>query len=66
MIKLNGKMSNREGRKNQQACVWGFGSGSRAGLKNAIRRLRVKIEPDPANPVYLLTGPGHGYRFRDR
>jgi DNA-binding response OmpR family regulator len=40
--------------------------GSRAGLKNVIRRLRKKIEPDPAIPVYLLTGPGHGYRFRDR
>jgi two-component system, OmpR family, KDP operon response regulator KdpE len=46
--------------------VWGYGGGSRAGLKNAIRRLRKKIEPDPANPVYLLTDPGHGYRFRDR
>lgn len=29
-----------------------------------VRRLRRKIEPDPASPRYLLTEPGVGYRFR--
>jgi DNA-binding response OmpR family regulator len=29
-----------------------------------IRNLRTKIEPDPANPVYIETVFGVGYRFR--
>lgn len=28
-----------------------------------IRRLRTKIEPDPAHPRYILTSRGLGYRF---
>ena len=28
-----------------------------------VRRLREKIEPDPANPRYILTVWGVGYRF---
>jgi len=30
-------------------------------LAQLVRRLRVKIEPDPAAPRYLLTVPGRGY-----
>jgi len=45
--------------------VWGFqGAGTRAVLKNTVSRLRKKIEPDPAHPTYLLTEPGHGYKFQ--
>ncbi|MEP6987099.1 MAG: helix-turn-helix domain-containing protein, partial [Chloroflexota bacterium] len=28
-----------------------------------IRNLRAKLEPDPANPKYVLTVFGVGYRF---
>jgi DNA-binding response OmpR family regulator len=30
-----------------------------------VRHLREKLEPDPADPEYLLTVRGVGYRFRD-
>jgi len=30
-----------------------------------IRNLRAKLEPDPANPQYILTVFGVGYRFTD-
>ena len=32
-------------------------------LRVYVGRLRRKIEADPANPKYLLTEPGVGYRF---
>jgi len=42
--------------------IWGFGNEGDAGLIKAhIRHLRQKIEPDPANPCYILTVPGVGY-----
>jgi two-component system response regulator ResD len=31
-----------------------------------VRRLRAKIETDPANPQYIETARGVGYRFRNR
>jgi DNA-binding response OmpR family regulator len=31
-----------------------------------VRHLREKLEPDPAEPEYILTVRGVGYRFRDR
>ena len=33
------------------------------GLRVHVRRLRVKIEEDPARPVYIVTERGLGYRF---
>ena len=44
--------------------AWGWRSSveSRA-VDNAIRRLRQKIEPDPAQPRYVLTERGTGYRL---
>jgi hypothetical protein len=32
-------------------------------LAQLVRRLRVKIEPDPSNPRFIHTVPGRGYRF---
>jgi hypothetical protein len=32
-------------------------------IKRYIWYLRQKIEPDPANPQYILTERGFGYRF---
>jgi DNA-binding response OmpR family regulator len=44
--------------------VWGydyFGDGRLVDVH--IRRLRTKIEPDPANPTYLQTVRGAGYKL---
>lgn len=41
--------------------VWGPGGGDRDMLRQLIRRLRVKIEPDPAHPILIETIPGKGY-----
>ena len=44
--------------------VWGYrGSGDRQLLKQLVRRLRQKIEPEPAAPRYLVTVSGVGYRL---
>jgi DNA-binding response OmpR family regulator len=44
--------------------VWGFTFASDASTVTVhIRRLREKIEPDPANPRHLLTVWGVGYKF---
>ncbi|MEM7534314.1 MAG: response regulator transcription factor [Chloroflexota bacterium] len=38
-------------------------AGSTRNIDAHIRRLRTKIEPDPANPRYIETVYGMGYRF---
>jgi len=44
--------------------VWGQrGSGDRQLLKQLVHRLRQKIEEDPAEPRYLRTESGAGYRL---
>ena len=44
--------------------VWGPEYGDESEyLRVYIRYLRQKLEPDPANPLYLLTQPGAGYTF---
>ena len=44
--------------------VWGYERGDESeSLKVLIYRLRQKIEPDPANPRYVLTERGVGYSF---
>ncbi len=34
-------------------------------IKGVVRRLRVKLEPDPAHPRYIITEPHLGYRLND-
>lgn len=43
--------------------VWGYptGAGSTDLVRAHIRNIRAKIEPDPANPIYIRTVSRHGY-----
>jgi two-component system KDP operon response regulator KdpE len=44
--------------------VWGPDYGDQSEyLRVFINQLRKKIEPDPANPVFIITQPWVGYRF---
>ena len=44
--------------------VWGPKAAEQISyLRVFITYLRKKIEPDPANPQYILTEPWIGYRF---
>jgi two-component system response regulator RegX3 len=44
--------------------VWGSDYvGDTKTLDVHIKRLRAKIEPDPANPVHIVTVRGLGYKF---
>jgi two-component system KDP operon response regulator KdpE len=46
--------------------VWGPEYGNELEyLRTFIRQIRMKIEDDPANPVYLLTDSHIGYRFSE-
>ncbi len=56
-----GKVLSREHLLEQ---VWGydyFGDGRLVDVH--VRRLRTKVEPDPANPRYILTVRGMGYKL---
>jgi DNA-binding response OmpR family regulator len=43
--------------------VWGWQFGDQSTVTVHVRRLREKIEADPANPVRLRTVWGVGYRY---
>jgi DNA-binding response OmpR family regulator len=45
-----------------QVWVWDFGDDSTVTVH--VRRLREKVEPNPANPVRLQTVWGVGYRYQ--
>ncbi len=52
------------GRDELLAQVWGEAwIGDPRTLDVHVRWLRLKIEDDPASPVYIQTVRGHGYRF---
>jgi DNA-binding response OmpR family regulator len=44
--------------------VWGWSYGDQSTVTVHVRRLREKIEIDPANPQRLVTVWGVGYRWR--
>lgn len=41
--------------------VWGPEGGDQDMLRQLVSRLRRKIEPDPAQPIYIENVPGLGY-----
>ena len=43
--------------------VWNWTFGDESTVTVHVRRLREKIEPDPANPVRIVTVWGVGYRY---
>ncbi len=43
--------------------VWGWSFGDQATVTVHVRRLREKVEPDPAAPSRIVTVWGIGYRF---
>jgi two-component system KDP operon response regulator KdpE len=62
LIKNSGKIMTRQMLLSQ---VWGTGYGADSHYLHVyIGQLRRKIEPDPANPRFILTISGVGYRFQ--
>ena len=63
LIRNPGKVYSREALLNQ---VWGYEySGDIRTVDVHIRRLREKLESDPAQPEYIITKWGVGYYFKD-
>lgn len=61
LIKNRGKILTRQMLLSQ---VWGTGYGAESHYLHVyVGQLRRKIEPDPANPRFILTISGVGYRF---
>jgi two-component system, OmpR family, KDP operon response regulator KdpE len=61
LIKNRGKIMTRQMLLSQ---VWGTGYGGESHYLHVyVGQLRRKIEPDPANPRFILTISGVGYRF---
>ena len=53
-------------RENLMNVVWGYTyAGDYRTVDVHIRRLREKLEPDPAQPKYIMTKWGVGYYFQD-
>ena len=55
------------GRADLLDAVWGYEAGwdvSDSAVNTRVCKLREKIEPDPANPRYIQSVHGVGYRFK--
>ena len=50
-------------REDLLAGVWGYSVGDTSTVTVHVRRLREKVEPDPANPARIVTVWGVGYRW---
>ena len=62
-LKNPGRVYSRENLLN---LVWGYEyMGEFRTVDVHVRRLREKLEPDPANPEYILTKWGVGYYFKN-
>lgn len=62
-LKNPGRVYSRENLLN---LVWGYEYiGEFRTVDVHVRRLREKLEPDPANPEYILTKWGVGYYFKN-
>jgi len=44
--------------------VWGAGGGSSEMLRQLVRRLRTKVEPNPPYPLYIHNIAGVGYTLK--
>ena len=63
MASFPGQVFSREQLLN---AVWGYQhSGYEHTVNSHINRLRSKLETDPANPKFVLTVWGVGYKFND-
>jgi DNA-binding response OmpR family regulator len=61
LASVNGRVLSREDLLER---VWGYDYFGDSRLVDVhIRRLRMKIEPDPASPTYLVTVRGTGYKL---
>ncbi len=61
LASANGRVLSREDLLER---VWGYDYFGDSRLVDVhIRRLRMKIEPDPASPAYLVTVRGTGYKL---
>ncbi|MCQ2558350.1 MAG: response regulator transcription factor [Oscillospiraceae bacterium] len=62
LVKNPGKVYTRE---NLMDLIWGYDyMGDTRTVDVHIRRLREKLEPDPASPEYIVTKWGVGYYFK--
>ena len=62
LLRRDGKVVSRE---DALDLVWGSGhSGDPTTVDVHVKRLRAKLEVDPARPLHLITVRGLGYRFQ--
>jgi two-component system alkaline phosphatase synthesis response regulator PhoP len=62
LIQNRGRVLSRDQILNK---VWGYDyDGTPRTIDNFINKLRQKIEKDPANPTWIQTVRGSGYKFR--